>query len=182
VTAQSRVYRINPWNMAVLPGVWLVVIVMLLGLIVPSATPDEREAGLFTVLIVTLIMATVFYFAVWRCRLELNEAGIVQYQFGYSIRSSWANVERLSLRPHSQGLYLTEPGTDSRSLRVSVRFVQVLSATTGLGGLDGDADAFAQGRFITLVPFTSHLKNGALRRDLERWAPHLFRVDPNENP
>jgi hypothetical protein len=182
VTSESRVYRINRWNMAVLPGVWLVVVGILIGLIVPSATPDEREAGFFAALIVTLIMATVFYFGVWRCRLELNETGIVQYQFGYSIRSSWPNVQRLSLLPHAQGLYLTEPGTDSRSLRVSVRFVQVLSATTGIGALDGDADAFAQGRFITLVPFTSHLKKGALRSDLERWAPHLFHVHPNEKP
>ncbi len=179
MTAESRIYRINPWNMAVLPGVWLLVIVMLVSLIGPGASPDEREAGLVTALIVTLIMATIFYVAVWRCRLELNEAGIVQYQFGYSIRTGWANVERLSLSPHGQGLYLREPGTDSWLLRVSVRFVQVLNTFTGIGAIDGDADAFAEGRFITLVPFTRHLTGGALRSDLERWAPHVLRADAN---
>lgn len=178
---ESHIYRINPWNMAVLPGVWLVVIVVLFGLIGPGASPAEREAGLVTALIVTLIMATIFYFAVWRCRLELNDAGIVQYQFGYSIRSSWANVERLSMVPHGQGLYLTEPGTGSSLLRASVRFLQGLNAFTGIGSIDGDADAFAQGRFITLVPFTRHLNGGALRGDLERWAPHVFRADANAN-
>ena len=179
MTAESRIYRINPWNMAVLPGVWLLVIGTLVGLIGPGASPYEREAGLVTALIVTLIVATIFYFGVWRCRLELNEAGIVQVQFGYSIRSSWANVERISMLPHGQGLYLIEPGTDSLLLRSSVRFLQVLNRFAGIGSIDGDADAFAQGRFITLVPFTRHLKSGALRSDLERWAPHLFRADAN---
>jgi hypothetical protein len=165
--------------MAVLPVVWLAMICVLFVSIGPSASREEREAGVLTALIVTLIMGPIFYFAVWRSRLELNESGIVQFQFGYSIRSSWANVDRLSIRPHAQGLYLIEPGTDSRLLRVSVRFVQVLNSVTGIGALDGDADAFAQGRFITLVPFTSHLNGGALRRDLERWAPQLFLADAN---
>ncbi len=78
------------------------------------------------------------------------------------------------MQPGMEGLYLTEPGADSLLLRGSTRIVQQVSQSAGLAPFVGDADALAQGRYITLTPFTSHLHGGLLSRDLERWAPQLF--------
>jgi hypothetical protein len=179
VTGSTRVYRINPARLLVLPAVWLGFVSLLLGWFGRSAAPGDAAAGVGAAVILTLIFAPIFYLTVWRARLELDSAGISQFQFGYTIRSSWANLEHLSLQPGAEGLYLREPGTDSRLLRGSVKVVQGVSHVTGVGSVIGDAEALAQGRFIALMPFTSHLRDGPLRQDLERWAPQLFRVDAN---
>jgi len=177
VKSETHVYRINLSRLLVLPGVWLAFVVVLLGLLGGSTAPGDSAAGLGGATILTLIFAPIFYFTVWRSRLELDEQGITHFQFGYTIHSSWGNVERLSMQPGSEGLYLNAPGADSNLLRGSVRIVEGLNRVTGVGSVIGDAEALAQGRFIALMPFTSHLNGGALRRDLERWAPQLFRVE-----
>jgi hypothetical protein len=96
------------------------------------------------------------------------------FQFGYTIRSSWENLASLSMVPGREGLYLRQPGVDSALLRGSTRLLEGATRAVGLPSMIGDEDALAEGRFIALMPFTHHLRSGALRRDLERWAPQLF--------
>lgn len=180
--AETHVYRINRPRLLVLPAIWLLVVGVLLWAVGVSTTPAESEAGVGAALIVTLIIGIVFYFAVWRSRLELDPHGITHFQFGYTIRSSWSNLERISMQPGAEGLYLAKPGTDSRLLRGSIWIVKGLSAVTGIGSIEGDAEALAEGRFIALIAFTSHLGGGPLSKDLERWAPQLFLADAKRTP
>jgi hypothetical protein len=170
----THVYRVNPVRLLTLPTVWLVLVIVLLVSFGVSDAPGEPAAGVQFALILTLIFASMFYFMLWQSRLELDEHGITHFQFGYTIHSNWANLERLSMQRGVEGIYLIQPGTDSSLLRSSTRFVQGMSRVIGVGSVIGDAEALAQGRFIALMPFTSHLGGGPLSQDLERWAPHLF--------
>jgi len=174
MTSGTHIYRINLARLLVLPAVWLVFVIPLLGFLGRSSVPGDAAAGVAGAVVVTLILGPIFYFTVWRSRLELDAQGIAHHQFGYTVRSSWANLERLSMEPGMEGLYLAEPGVDSPLLRGSSRIVQSIEQVTGVGPIVGDADALAQGRYIALRPFTSHLHGGPLSRDLEHWAPQLF--------
>jgi hypothetical protein len=169
-----HVYRINTTRLLVLPAIWLLFVAMLLGTLGRGTLPGEAAAGFVAAGILTLVLGPMFYLTVWRSRLELDAQGIAHHQFGYTVRSSWSNLERLSMEPGMEGLYLREPGHDSALLRGSTRFLQRLSTLTGMPSFIGDADALAQGRFIALMTFTSQLHGGPLSRDLERWAPQLF--------
>jgi hypothetical protein len=174
VTPGTHVYRINAARMLVLPTIWLVFVTALLSILGTSDVAVESTAGIGAAVILTLIVGPMFYFMVWKSRLELDEQGIAHYQFGYTVRSSWQNLQRISMQPGEEGLYLRQPGTDNMLLRGSTRLVQGMSRVIGVGSVVGDFDALAQGRFIALMPFTSHLGGGPLSRDLERWAPQLF--------
>lgn len=169
----THVYHIDAVRLLALPVVWLVCTVALLTLAGSETTTGAREAGLLALLIVTAIMAPIYYFGVWRSRLVLDAQGISHHQLGYVIRSDWSNVARLDLTAGVEGLHLHAPGTRSRLLGAAVRVVRVLSATLGVGSVVGDYDALAEGRFIALMPFNRQLRDGPLGRDLERWAPHL---------
>lgn len=177
MTTSTRIYRINRGRLLVLPAVWLMFVVVLTGFLGRSTVPGEAAAGVAGAGILTLIFGPIFYFTVWRSRLELDAQGIAHHQFGYTVRSSWANLERLSMQPGMEGLYLTEPGVRSPLLRGSTRILQDIGQLAGLGRFVGDMDALAQGRYITLTPFTDHLRGGPLSRDLERWAPQLFAAE-----
>ena len=161
----------------VLPATWLLFVAALLWAFGGSANAGDSMAGAGTAMILTLIFGPIFYFTVWQSRLELDSNGITHFQFGYTIRSSWSNVERLSMQPGAEGLYLARAGTDSNLLSGAVRVVQQMNRITGVGSAIGDAEALANGRFIALMPFTSHLGGGPLSQDLERWAPQLFRAE-----
>ena len=105
----------------------------------------------------------------------VTESGIAHHQFGYTIRSTWANLQSLSLEGGREGLYLLQPGTRSKLLRWSARSLDGLLGAFGFPPFAGDRDgALAAGRFITLNPFTQHLKIGTLLSDLQRHAPQLF--------
>lgn len=174
MTSGTHVYRINSARLLVMPTIWLVLVAPLLGILGRSTVPAEAAAGVAIAVILTLILGPMFYLMVWRSRLELDAQGIAHHQFGYTVRSSWANLERLSMQRGMEGLYLIEPGINSMLLRGSTRIIQHLTLLTGMVPFIGDADALAAGRFIALMTFTSHLRGGPLSRDLERWAPQLF--------
>jgi hypothetical protein len=174
VTTRVHVYRINLARLIVMPIIWLAFVVLMFVLAVMSDKPDDSAAGQAIILMLTLIMAPIFYVGVWRSRLEVSAEGIAHYQFGYSIHSTWQNLERISLEPAAEGLFLREPGTTSTILRASTRIVQSVSQAVGMPSFLGDYDTMAAGRFIALTTFTSHLHGGPLSADLERWAPQLF--------
>ncbi|MEO6929027.1 MAG: hypothetical protein ABI190_07655 [Casimicrobiaceae bacterium] len=138
----------------------------------PSTLAD-REAALITAGIVTLIMLP-FFGIMWQSRLVLTPEGIEHHQFGYTVRSSWANLESLSLSPGAEALYLRESGTTSRLLRASV---MLLKPTGVADGLVGNPTSMAEGRMIFLAPFMARWKRGPLRDDVLHWAPAL--VDTN---
>ena len=137
----------------------------------PAPSREDARALLLTALIVTVLLVPAFYL-MWQSRLVLTETHITHYQFGYTVRSSWTNAQELCLTPGVEALILREPGTRSRLLRLSVRLLQ--GALPVFAGSFGDPDTLAEGRLIFLAPFMRHWRHGDLRRDFERWAPHLF--------
>ena len=169
--AVRHVYHLGPIRMLLLPLTWGL-LVALLGIPFwsPPSSPEERQAALIAIGVVTLILLP-FFAITWQSRLVLTSEGIEHHQFGYTVRSSWANLESLSLSPGAEALYLRERGTTSRLLGISVR---LLIATSLAAGLVGDPESLAEGRMISLGPFMAHWKQGPLRDDVLHWAPDLF--------
>ena len=169
----QQTYHINTPRLLVIPGLWLGIVAVLL---VMAAQPSERghaiawlqAAGLLTLILLPFFLIT------WRSRLVLTDLGITHYQFGYTVQSTWANVESLSMAPGVEGLYLREPGTHSKLLRVSTQILDLLTRAVGWPSFIGDAQALAEGRFIALITFTNSWHHGPLIQDLQRWAPQLF--------
>jgi hypothetical protein len=172
VTSPPHVYHLNPIRLLVIPAIGLGFVAMLIAAVLLPDT-DGDGAVWWTVGLVTLVFAAAFL-VVWKSRLELSDEGIVHYQFGYTVRSTWQNVESISLVHGAEGLYLREPGTHSALLRGSSRLLSLAMRASALPSVVGDPAALAAGRFVALMPFTRHLNGGPLSRDLQRWAPHLF--------
>jgi hypothetical protein len=172
VTSPPHVYHLNPIRLVVIPAIGLGFVALLIAaLVFPDADGDD---GLWwAVGLVALVFAAAFLI-VWKSRLELTDEGIVHYQFGYTVRSTWENVESISLVRGAEGLYLREPGTHSALLRGSSQLLNIAMRVSALPSVVGDPAALAAGRFVALMPFTRHLNGGPLSRDLQRWAPHLF--------
>ena len=170
----THVYRVNTPRLLVLPALWLLLSAML----VWGGSRSVDHADLTICVAVAGVLFLIFLpfgWIVWASRLVITESGIEHHQFGYTIHSTWANLQSLSLEVGREGLYLQQPGTQSKLLRWSARSLDSLLRAIGFGPFGGDQDgALAQGRFITLNPFTQHLKIGTLLADLQRDAPHLF--------
>jgi hypothetical protein len=166
-------YHLNPGRLLLLPIMWGVIVAWLLSLAFSGAddSGSEQRSMLIVCLMFTLIMLP-FFFVSWLSRLVLTPGGIVHHQLGYTVRSTWANLDALQLRPGSEALYLREPGTRSTVLRLSAKLVG--NAARNAHSVIGDPNALAEGRLIFLAPFMRHWKRGPLREDLLRCAPHLF--------
>jgi hypothetical protein len=168
-----HVYRLNAARLLLLPIVGLSFCALLAG--AGLSDPSDAESMrvyLLTAGILTVIMLP-FIGVLWQSRLVLTHEGIAHHQLGYTVRSTWQNLEALSLERRAESLYLHEPGTRSKLLRGSSNLVG--AATPGrANSVVGDTAALSQGRLIFLAPFMSHWKRGPLQEDLRRCAPHLF--------
>ena len=173
-----HVYHLGLARLLPLPLVWTLVVGLLLvaPLSSPGAEREEWEAILLVCGAFTLIMLP-FFAIVWQSRLVLTPDGIAHHQFGYTVRSTWGNLEKLVLQRGSEALILREPGTRSRLLRNSIRLLPYLSPAPS-NGMFGDLRALSAGRLILLTPFMAHFKRGPLHDDLKRFAPHLFVASP----
>lgn len=171
--APRHVYHLNLSRLLIVPLLWALLMVPLLWLgLSDSPDPNENEAFLATAGGFTLIMLP-FLALVWQSRLVLTPEGIAHHQFGYTVRSSWANLRLLTLVPGREALVLERPGTRSKLLRWSTGMAPAFIPGSADAVL-GDVDALAEGRLILLAPFMAHWKKGPLRDDIARWAPHLF--------
>jgi hypothetical protein len=119
---------------------------------------------LLAIAAITVLFAP-FVAITWQSRLVLTEQGIAHHQLGYTVRSSWQNLQALSLNPGA--LLLEQPGTQSALLRWSSKLAG--------GVVASDAKALSEGRLIVLAPFMAHYHRGPLREDLVRCAPQLFK-------
>lgn len=168
-----HVYHLSPLRLLPLPLLWGTIVGLLLGLSASGdANPAESRALLLAALLFTLIMLP-FFALLWHSSLVLTREGIAHHQFGYTVRSRWDNLLALSLTAGAQSLVLERPGTRSRALRYSARFMSKLTPALA-SGLFGEDHLLAEGRLILIAPFMAHWKRGPLRDDLRRWAPHLF--------
>jgi hypothetical protein len=158
----QRVYHLGLGRLLLLPGVWALFAGMFLW-IGFTAPAEERSPMFQAAALITAIFAP-FVAITWHSRLVLTEQGIAHHQLGYTVRSTWQNLQALSLNPGA--LLLKEPGTRSALLRWSSKLAG--------GVIASDAKALGEGRLIVLAPFMAHYRRGPLRADLQRCAPHLF--------
>lgn len=164
-------YHLNPGRLLFLPIAWGVIVASLLALGGESDGGSESRLIRVTCLTGTLIVLP-FCFVIWQSRLVLTPTGIAHHQLGYTVDSTWANLDALKLSRGSEALYLREPGTRSTLLRRSTKLIG--RSARGAHGVIGDPGALAEGRLIFLAPFMRHWERGPLREDLLRCAPHLF--------
>jgi hypothetical protein len=143
VTAPPHVYHLNPVRLLVIPAIGLGFVALLTA---AALLPDvDGDNGVWWVVgFVALVFAAAFLI-IWQSRLELTDEGIVHYQFGYTVRSAWENVESISLVRGAEGLYLRQPGTHSALLRGSSRLLNLAMGVSALPSLVGDPAALARG-------------------------------------
>ncbi len=170
--ALQRVYHVGAGRLLALPLLWggLVALLVATSVGADSSDPGGRQALLLGAGVVTLLVLPLFVL-VWNSRLVLSPEGIAHHQWAYTVRSSWANLEALSLGPGAEALLLREPGSHSALLRLAAELLNLIHLRPSLAG---DLNSLAAGRFIFLAPFMAHWKRGPLREDILRWAPHLF--------
>jgi hypothetical protein len=174
-----RVYHLSLVRLLIFPIIWVIGVTFCICLVYSRGeafTPHANRVLLFLVGIITAFVLP-FFGLIWQSRLVLTPQGIAHHQFGYTVRSAWANLESLSLDRGKQRLILAKPGTRNRLLRISS---EILDAIPVSRDFTGDSTAFAEGRLITIAPFMSHWKRGRLREDLRQLAPQLF--DANGRP
>jgi hypothetical protein len=167
-----HVYRLSPGRLFVLPGVWLLFTLVLGGAALGSDKPGDTAAAVFTLLMLSAIVLPLVL-VTWLSRLELTAEGITHFQTTYRIKSTWQNLESLTLGPGPEGLILRERGGGGWFLRFSQDMMRAFGMAEGFGG-----QALAEGRFIALAPFMAHWRRGPLQEDLRRMAPHLFEAPP----
>jgi hypothetical protein len=159
----------------VLPGVWLLFSIALIGSALTSHMSREVAAAWYTEIMLTGVVLPLLL-VTWCSRLELSEAGITHHQCTYRIESTWENVAALTLGPGPEGLLLRQRGGAGWFLRYSLEMLRIFGVANAFGG-----QALAEGRFIALAPFMAHWRKGPLRDDLRRMAPHLFAAERQRN-
>lgn len=175
-----HVYHLNRVRLWAAPTLWLIGVAAIAWLQWGSSSNADTTnvSGALILLSILTVMVAPFAAIMWQSRLVLTNDGIAHHQFGYTVSSSWINLEALDLTPGRQSLYLAKPGTQSRLLSGSTRVLTMVAPGIA-NGLVGNPEALALGQLIPLTPFLAHWENGALRSDLERWAPHLFTTAPH---
>ena len=174
-----RVYHLSRIRLLVFPIIWVVGGIFCSYLVFSSGeafTPQANRTLFFLIGGVTVFVLP-FLGIIWQSRLVLTSEGIAHHQLGYTVRSTWANLESLSLDWGKQRLILSKPGTRSRLLKTSSEILDAIPMTRDF---TGDSTSFEEGRLISISPFMSHWKRGPLREDLLRFAPQLF--DANGQP
>lgn len=171
----THIYHLSAGRLVSVPLFCLSMFAMIPIVLFSEGPPVWDESRAFALTLVAALAAFMLLLTgiMWQSRLVLTPDGIVHHQLGYSVRSTWANVQKLDLSQGNQSLILTEPGTTSILLRVSTKLIGGTTPTIG-EGVFGDLDLLGEGRVIVLAPFMAHWKRGPLRNDLLRWAPHLF--------
>lgn len=79
------------------------------GVTTAGASP-ELKLFMFAAALSFLLLASAIGLAVLRIRLELSETGLAYHTLGYSVVSTWENVEAIGMHRGSSGLLLREPG------------------------------------------------------------------------
>jgi hypothetical protein len=174
-----RVYHLSRIRLLIFPIIWVVGVTFCSYLVFSSGealTPQANQT-LFILIGGVTVFCLLFFGVIWQSRLVLTLEGIAHHQLGYTVRSSWANLESLALDWGKQRLILSKPGTRSRLLKTSSEILDAIPVTRDF---TGDSTAFEEGRLISISPFMAHWKRGPLREDLRRFAPQLF--DANGQP
>jgi hypothetical protein len=115
---------------------------------------------------VLIVLAWFNYYLTRHTRLVVSPIGVQYYTFGYSISSSWDNVERIGSHPRisaSQGLVLLQPNASPD------KWFRALGLNLSHKSL--------RNTFIPLSKFLAQWVNDLLEQDIKRRAPHLFRYE-----
>ena len=155
--------------------IWFVMGPILAFLLILGISGDagDRRAFFVTAGLVFLI-ALPFHFIVGRAQLRLSETGIVLRQTGYELSANWDEIEQLDLTANREGFVTRE----SMAGKGAARLARFRFAGVGATALyDADRQTLlAQRRLIPIEAFARHLRQGEMREDIERFAPHLAKA------
>ena len=172
-TGKCHTFHVSLWRLF-LP--WLIfgpliVFFLMVASTVPLTKQGEKEAlwltaGLFGVI------AFLVYLPIWRTRLILTAEGIRLHQAGYTLETSWSNIDSLNSGRGAESFITREAMTGKGPRR--------LAAASQIGrGLVGFYDEerlalLAAHRLIPIEAFASHLRGGSgFHRALLCFAPQL---------
>ena len=117
-----------------------------------------RLPALFVVFVSCL--AILMAYSAVQIRLVISPEGIEYYQVGYSVRTTWENVERIGEIPAgrimAEGLILYEHALFVEHWLTGLKYIQTRS------------------QVITLSLFRRDWLNSELGQDIRKYAPHLF--------
>jgi len=166
---RSRTYFVSPlrrWLLALVLGP-IIAFLLILGV---SSEPAARPAFLITAALAFLI-GLPFHLIVARTRLVFCPTGVQLRQTGYKLAAGWDDIEHLDLTPGREGFVTRAPMAGKGAARLArFRFA-------GAGGAplydDAQQQLLAERRLIPIEAFAWHLRHGAMREDIARFAPHL---------
>jgi hypothetical protein len=162
-----RTYHLSPLRRWLL---WIAMGPILALLLALALTGDaaDRPAFLATAGLVFLIILP-FHLIVGRTRLVLSEAGVRLRQAGYQLEAGWGDIEDLDLTPRRESFVTREPMAGKGAARLARFRVSPL--------YDAEQQRLlAERRLIPIEAFAWHLRHGAMRADIARFAPHLARA------
>jgi hypothetical protein len=165
--SRVRTYHVSPLRRWLL---WIAIGPILAVLLALGLTGDaaDRPAFLATAGLVFLILLP-FHLIVGSTRLVLSETGVRLRQAGYRLEAGWADIEDLDLTPRREGFVTHEPMAGKGAARLARFRVSPL--------YDAEQQRLiAERRLIPIDAFAWHLRRGAMREDIERFAPHLAKA------
>jgi hypothetical protein len=166
---EVRTYHVSPWRRWSLWYVGAPMIAFLLFFAIDSGGSEGR-VFLTTAGIVFLIFLP-FQFIVDRARLQLSPEGARLRQTGYELAAPWSEIVDLRLAPGRQGFVTREPMA-GKGAAVLAMFRWAGRPVAPLYDED-QRRLLAERRLIPIEAFAWHLKHGAMRDDIIRFAPHL---------
>jgi len=124
-------------------------------------------------LVVAVILGSIFGVAGWAYpKLRVYPQGISRHDIGYTLSTTWGNVEALWEDPATAGLVLRYP----METRAAFRFANAAEAASfrGLPFYPPEAlSLIRERRFIPLEVFSYWFRKGDLLHEIRRHAPAL---------
>ena len=160
----TTVYHVSPLRLWLPTGAFGAGGILLL---VSAQLTDDAvmQNALFLTAIFLLVCTCVIYLSVRFARLELTESGVKLRQIGYTLETTWDNIEKLYDARRAEGLVLRRP-MDASGAGVLRAF-----RSTGVGaGIrmynTEQIQWLAEQRFIPIDAFAYWLDRGDLRAQL----------------
>jgi hypothetical protein len=157
----EKTYHVKGWRLLAGPALFAVLAVLMLGWGLFAEDADARAAGLVTGAILVAMGACLVLLARVPT-LVVSDRGILLRQVGWTMATTWDNVERVDLRPGLEALHLHRAvtGRGTRALRLG----QYLPGWY----TEEQRQKVAEGIYLPLNAFDWSLRREGLQQEIER--------------